>query len=106
MALNVHVKSFPDYWNNTAHTQKNDGANLTDVSFSYKPAPGVVILASVENIGHVEYFDQGYGYVSTNAAPIFASGTNLVVNPFPISTSTIPSLGQPLTARISIKGEF
>ena len=31
LVINVNLKSFPAYWNNTGHTQLNDGATLIDL---------------------------------------------------------------------------
>ncbi len=92
LELTLQLKSFPSYWNNTAHTQKNDAATLADLGASYKISSDIELYALAQNIGNFKYYDQGYGYTTTNGSTI--------------SSSTIPALGMPFTATVGLRIKF
>ena len=57
--VTLNLKGFPTYWYDTAHTIRNDGAALLDISASYKPAPGLELFVTGQNIGNTTYVAQG-----------------------------------------------
>ena len=78
LALTVNLKSFPAYWNNTGHTQLNDGATLIDLGVSYSPAKAVDIYGSIQNLTNVQYLAQGYTTTSFEGPTV-----NTTVHPGP-----------------------
>jgi outer membrane receptor protein involved in Fe transport len=92
LALNVGLKSFPAYWNNTGHTQMNDGATLIDLGASYSLNNAVEIYGIIQNLTNAQYLATGYSLTS------FEGST---VNP-----TSIPTLGMPLTASIGLRARF
>lgn len=92
--LNVTVqgKAFPPYWNNTAHTQRNEGALLVDAGVTYSLRPELTLWASVQNLGDHRYYDQGL------TATTIEGGT--------IATSSIPALGIPRTFTVGVRAQF
>ena len=92
LVFTATLKSFPPYWNDTGHTQRNDGATLLDIGVTYSPAKAVDLFASVQNLTNVQYLATGYTRTS------FEGST---VNP-----SAIPTLGMPLTAIAGLRVKF
>ncbi|MCC7122892.1 MAG: TonB-dependent receptor [Gammaproteobacteria bacterium] len=90
--LAAQLKAFPDYWNNTAHTQKNDGAVLLDVGATYRLNRSVDLWASVQNLGNRRYYDQGLTYTTIEGAAV--------------STSSIPALGMPRIVSVGFRAAF
>jgi len=92
LTLSLQGKAFPPYWNNTAHTQRNDGAALLDVGLSWAPRPGLTLWASVQNLGDRRYFDQGLTVTTIEGSTV--------------ATSSIPALGQPRTLSAGLRQQF
>ncbi|MBP6770207.1 MAG: TonB-dependent receptor [Reyranella sp.] len=92
LVLTAALKSFPQYWNDTNHTQLNDGATLIDLGLRWTPAKDVDIYGSIQNLTNVQYLAQGYTRTS------FEGST--------YSASAIPQLGMPLTATAGLRVKF
>ena len=92
LSLNVNLKSFPSYWNNTGHTQMNDGATLIDLGASYAVRKGVEIYGIVQNLTNAQYLATGYTLTSFEASTVNAT--------------SIPAQGQPLTAAVGLRATF
>lgn len=92
LVLNVNLKSFPAYWNDTGHTQLNDGATLVDLGASYTIRKGVEVYGLVQNLLNTQYLAQGFTLTS------FQGST---VNP-----SAIPALGMPFTIAAGLRASF
>jgi len=92
LVLTASMKSFPQYWNDTNHTQLNDGATLIDLGLRWSPAKDVDIYGSIQNLTNVQYLAQGYTLTS------FEGST--------VSPSAIPQLGMPFTAAAGLRVRF
>ncbi|GEP53040.1 TonB-dependent receptor [Reyranella soli] len=92
LVLTASMKSFPPYWNDTGHTQLNDGATLIDLGARWSPAKDVDIYASIQNLTNVQFLASGYTLTS------FEGST--------VSTTSIPQLGMPLTAIAGLRVRF
>lgn len=92
LKLTLQVKSFPEFWNNTAHTVVNSAATLADVGFSYKLSKTADFYGTAQNIGSKSYYDSGLQYTTINRTAL--------------TTSTIPSLGIPLNVNIGVRVSF
>jgi len=92
LALNINLKSFPGYWNDTGHTQLNDGATLVDLGASYKVRKGVEVYGIVQNLFNTQYLAQGFSLTS------FQGST--------VNASSIPTLGMPLTVVGGLRASF
>jgi outer membrane receptor protein involved in Fe transport len=92
LAINVSLKSFPAYWNNTGHTQLNEAATLIDLGVSYSFNKSVEIYGSVQNLTNVQYLAAGY------TTTTFEGST--------VNASAIPALGMPLTAAVGLRARF
>ena len=92
LTLSLQGKAFPPYWNNTAHTQRNDGAALLDLGLSWALRPGLTLWASVQNLTDRRYFDQGL--------------TATTIEGSTIATSSIPALGQPRLLSAGLRQQF
>jgi len=92
LALNINLKSFPAYWNDTGHTQLNDGATLVDLGASYKVRKGVEVYGIVQNLFNTQYLAQGFSLTS------FQGST--------VNASSIPTLGMPLTVVGGLRASF
>ena len=92
LRFTVNLKSFPAYWNNTGHTQYNEAATLVDLGASYSIRKSVEVYGAIQNLFNSQYLAQGYTQTS------FESGT--------VSTTSIPALGQPLTASVGLRARF
>jgi outer membrane receptor protein involved in Fe transport len=92
LILTAALKSFPQYWNDTNHTQLNDGATLIDLGLRWTPVKDVDIYGSIQNLTNVQYLAQGYSRTS------FEGST--------YSASSIPQLGMPLTASAGLRVKF
>lgn len=92
LVLTAGLKSFPQYWNDTGHTQLNDGATLIDIGARWSPAKDVDIYGSIQNLTNVQYLASGYTLTS------FEGST--------VSATSIPQLGMPLTAIAGLRVRF
>jgi outer membrane receptor protein involved in Fe transport len=92
LKLSLRLKSFPNYWNNTSHTQLNQGTTIADIGGSYRVYGKVEVFALVQNVGNAHYLDQGLGYTTTNGSTV--------------SSSTVPALGLPLDATVGVRARF
>jgi len=92
LALNIHLKSFPAYWNDTGHTQLNDAATLVDLGASYAIRKGVEVYGIVQNLFNTQYLAQGYTLTS------FQGPT--------VNASAIPTLGMPFMIVGGLKASF
>jgi outer membrane receptor protein involved in Fe transport len=92
LKLSLQVKSFPSYWNNTAHTQRNDAATIADAGFSYNVNKIWEIYGSAQNIGNRHYYDSGLTTTTRNGSTYTASA--------------LPALGMPLTINLGLKANF
>ncbi|HEY4168854.1 MAG TPA: TonB-dependent receptor [Reyranella sp.] len=92
LAIIVNLKSFPAYWNNTGHTQLNDGATLIDLAVSYSFNKSIDIYGTIQNLTNVQYLAQGYT-TTTFEGPI-------------VNATAIPALGMPLTAAVGLRARF
>ena len=92
LVLTASMKSFPQYWNDTGHTQLNDGATLIDLGVRWSPAKDVDIYGSIQNLTNVQYLASGYSLTS------FEGST--------VNASAIPQLGMPLTAIAGMRVRF
>lgn len=92
LVLTAALKSFPQYWNDTNHTQLNDGATLIDLGLRWTPVKDVDVYGSIQNLTNVQYLAQGYSRTS------FEGST--------VSASAIPQLGMPLTATAGLRVKF
>lgn len=90
--LTASMKAFPPYWNDTGHTQLNDGAALLDLGVRWSPAKDVDIYGSIQNLTNVQYLASGYTLTS------FEGST--------VNASAIPQLGMPLTAIAGMRVRF
>ncbi len=90
--LTVSMKAFPPYWNDTGHTQLNDGAALVDLGVRWSPAKDVDIYGSIQNLTNVQYLASGYSLTS------FEGST--------VNATAIPQLGMPLTAIAGLRVRF
>jgi outer membrane receptor protein involved in Fe transport len=88
----VNLKSFPAYWNNTGHTQLNEGATLVDLGATYSFNKSIDIYGAIQNLFNSQYLAQGYTLTS------FEGST--------VNASSIPALGQPLTASVGLRARF
>jgi outer membrane receptor protein involved in Fe transport len=88
----AQLKAFPDYWNNTAHTQRNDGAVLLDLGASYRLSRHLELWASVQNLGDRRYYDQGLTYTTIEGSTV--------------STGSIPALGLPRILSAGMRAAF
>jgi outer membrane receptor protein involved in Fe transport len=92
LALNVNLRSFPAFWNNTGHTQLNDGATLVDLGAAYSFNKSVDLYGTIQNLTNVQYLASGYTVTS------FEGRTT--------STTSIPALGMPFTALAGLRVRF
>ena len=92
LVLTASMKSFPQYWNDTNHTQLNDGATLIDLGLRWSPVKDVDVYGSIQNLTNVQYLAQGYTRTS------FEGST--------VNASAIPQLGMPLTATAGLRVKF
>ncbi|MCC8431249.1 TonB-dependent receptor [Reyranella aquatilis] len=92
LVLTAALKSFPQYWNDTNHTQLNDGATLIDLGLRWSPMKDVDVYGSIQNLTNVQYLAQGYTRTS------FEGST--------VNASAIPQLGMPLTATAGLRVKF
>ena len=92
LVITASLKSFPQYWNDTGHTQLNDGATLIDLGVRWSPAKDVDVYGSIQNLSNVQYLASGYTLTS------FEGST--------VSATSIPQLGMPLTAIAGLRVRF
>ena len=90
--LSVQMKSFPDFWNNTGHTQLNQGATLFDLGFSYQINKTVKLYGAVQNVFNTNYLAQGMTYTT------FQGNT--------VSSSGVPTLGMPRWFTLGVQASF
>jgi len=92
LAINLGLKSFPSFWNNTGHTQLNEAATIIDLGVSYALRNSVQIYGSIQNLTNVQYLASGYT-TTTFEGPI-------------VNATAIPALGMPLTAAVGLRARF
>ena len=90
--LSAQLQSFPAYWNNTAHTQLNDGATLLNLGFRYQVDKNVQVYGSVQNVFNTNYLAQGLSYTSFQGSTVSASG--------------VPSLAPPRWLTVGVRATF
>ena len=72
LVLTASMKSFPQYWNDTGHTQLNDGATLIDLGVRWSPAKDVDVYGSIQNLTNVQYLASGYTLTSFEGSTVSA----------------------------------
>lgn len=82
LKLSLQLKSFPSYWNNTAHTQRNDAATIADAGFSYTLNKMWEVYGSAQNIGSKRYYDSGLTTTTRNGSTYSPSGLPVLGMPF------------------------
>ncbi len=92
LSLSVQMKSFPEFWNNTGHTQLNQGATLFDLGFNYQVNKTLQVYGSVQNVFNVNYLAQGLTYTT------FQGNT--------VSSSGVPTLGMPRWFNLGVRATF
>ncbi len=92
LALSGQLQSFPSFWNNTAHTQLNDGATLVNLGFRYQLDKTVQLYGNVQNLFNVNYLAQGMTYNAYQSSTVSSSG--------------VPSMGPPRWFTLGIRATF
>lgn len=92
LALSGQLQSFPSFWNNTAHTQLNDGATLVNLGFRYQLDKTVQLYGNVQNLFNVNYLAQGMTYTAYQSSAISSSG--------------VPSMGPPRWFTLGVRATF
>ena len=92
LSLTGQLTSFPQFWNNTAHTQMNQGATLVNIGFRYRWDKNVQVYGSIQNLFNVNYLAQGMTYTS------YQGNT--------VSTSGVPALGMPQWFTLGVRATF
>ena len=92
LALSGQLQSFPAFWNNTAHTQLNDGATLVNLGFRYQLDKTVQLYGNVQNLFNVNYLAQGMTYTAYQSSAISSSG--------------VPSMGPPRWFTLGVRATF
>lgn len=92
LTLSGQLQSFPAFWNNTAHTQLNDGATLVNIGIRYQLEKNVQVYGSIQNIFNINYLAQGMTYTSYQGS---------VVN-----SSAVPSMGPPRWFTLGVRATF
>ena len=92
LEVSLQLKSFPSYWNNTSHTQKNGAATIADVGGSYHVNRRLDFYASIQNVGAARYYDQGLAFTKTDGSTVNAT--------------TIPALGLPFDLTVGARARF
>ena len=90
--LSVQAKSFPDFWNNTGHTQLNEGATLFDLGFAYQLNKTVNIYGAVQNVFNTNYLAQGMTYTTFQGNTVNSTG--------------VPILGMPRWFTLGVQATF
>jgi outer membrane receptor protein involved in Fe transport len=81
LALSGQIQSFPAFWNNTAHTQLNDGATLVNIGFRYQIEKNVQLYGTIQNVFNTNYLAQGMSYTSFQGSTISSSGVPALAPP-------------------------
>ncbi len=92
LALSGQLQSFPAFWNNTAHTQLNDGATLVNVGFRYQMDKTVQLYGNVQNLFNVNYLAQGMSYTAYQGSTVSSAG--------------VPSMGPPRWFTLGVRATF
>ena len=92
LALSGQLQSFPAFWNNTVHTQLNDGATLVNLGFRYQLDKTVQLYGNVQNLFNVNYLAQGMTYTAYQSSAISSSG--------------VPSMGPPRWFTLGVRATF
>ncbi len=92
LALSGQLQSFPAFWNNTAHTQLNDGATLVNLGFRYQLDKTVQLYGNVQNLFNVNYLAQGMTYTAYQSSAVSSSG--------------VPSMGPPRWFTFGVRATF
>jgi outer membrane receptor protein involved in Fe transport len=92
LALSGQLQSFPAFWNNTAHTQLNDGATLVNLGFRYQLDKTVQLYGNVQNLFNVNYLAQGMSYTAYQGSTVSSAG--------------VPSMGPPRWFTLGVRATF
>ncbi len=92
LALSGQLQSFPAFWNNTAHTQLNDGATLVNLGFRYQIDKTVQLYGNVQNLFNVNYLAQGLSYTAYQGSTVSSAG--------------VPSMGPPRWFTLGVRATF
>lgn len=92
LKLSLQLKSFPSYWNNTAHTQLNSSTTIADAGFSYAFNKLWEVYGSAQNIGNRTYYDSGLTTTTMNGSTYSSSG--------------LPVLGMPFNMNVGLRANF
>ena len=92
LALSGQLQSFPSFWNNTAHTQLNDGATLVNLGFRFQLDKTVQLYGNVQNLFNVNYLAQGMTYTAYQSSAVSSSG--------------VPSMGPPRWFTLGVRATF
>ena len=87
--LHRHPEVVPRLLERHRHTQLNGAATLIDLGVTYSPAKAVDIYGSIQNLTNANYLATGYTLTS------FEGPT--------VSTTSIPTLGMPLTVIVGLR---
>jgi outer membrane receptor protein involved in Fe transport len=91
--LNVQFRDYAKYWNNTAHTQRNEGAFTADVGANYQASSNLQLYAVAQNLFGHDYYDQGLTYLADGSLNSSSSGS-------------IPQYAMPFNVTIGAKYRF
>ena len=91
--LNVQFRDYAKYWNNTAHTQRNEGAFTADVGANYQASSNLQLYAVAQNLFGHNYYDQGLTYLVDGSLNSSSSGS-------------IPQYAMPFNVTIGAKYRF
>ena len=90
--VSAQLQSFPAFWNNTAHTQLNDGATLVNVGFRYQVDKTVQVYGSIQNLFNTQYLAQGLTYTTYEGSTV--------------NTANAPTLGLPRWFTLGVRATF
>ena len=82
--LNVQLREYAKYWNDTAHMQRNDGTFTADIGANYQASSKLQIYAVAQNLFGRDYYDQGLshkadGSLNTSIIPAYAMPFNFTI---------------------------
>ena len=92
LTLSGQLQSFPAFWNNTAHTQLNDGATLVNIGFRYQLEKNVQLYGTIQNLFNTNYLAQGMTYTSYQGSTV--------------NSASVPSMGPPRWFTLGVRATF
>ncbi len=92
LTLSGQLQSFPAFWNNTAHTQLNDGAMLVNIGFRYQLEKNVQLYGTIQNLFNTNYLAQGMTYTSYQGSTV--------------NNASVPSMGPPRWFTLGVRATF